>query len=351
MAGFCVRCPPSLLTSYAYRWLIGSHSHESGHTFGAVHDCDSDTCPVNRTSPCCPVSTTECDARGQFIMSAVSTTDTTTGFSQCTIGNVCSAIGSGSVRSSCLVDNRNIKTVTGPQCGNGIVEEGEDCDCGSTKSCPDNPCCNPLTCKFMDDAVCSEEQSCCSGCQFISANTTCRASTGPCDIEEVCTGTSGSCPANSYQPDGQSCGDNTGLSCARGYCTSRNHQCQSMMNFAMTSSYSRACNGDTCTLSCSSASDPFGYCEIMNQYFLDGSPCMNGGRCSSGECQGASTDNVILAWIKSHMDLVIGLAAGLGTVLLVLIAYCTCGRRRGPRSKQNHIPLGPMPQPRIPYYR
>lgn len=35
-------------------------------------------------------------------------------------------------------------------CGNGIKEEGEDCDTGGKESA----CCDPATCKFKTGAVC-----------------------------------------------------------------------------------------------------------------------------------------------------------------------------------------------------
>ena len=33
-------------------------------------------------------------------------------------------------------------TAEGPFCGNGLVEEGEECDCGFENDCEDQ-CCNP----------------------------------------------------------------------------------------------------------------------------------------------------------------------------------------------------------------
>jgi hypothetical protein len=55
-----------------------------------------------------------------------STADGITQFSPCTVGNICSALGRNSVNSSCLVNDRGIVTITGSQCGNGVVESGED---------------------------------------------------------------------------------------------------------------------------------------------------------------------------------------------------------------------------------
>lgn len=51
-------------------------------------------------------------------------------------------------------------------CGNGVVEEGEECDCGWEEDCND-PCCHPqrlhhvpheIPCRLADGAVCSPSQ-------------------------------------------------------------------------------------------------------------------------------------------------------------------------------------------------
>merc|ERR1711977_435696 len=112
-------------------------AHESGHTFGAVHDCDASFCAAGASSQCCPFSQSGCDASGQFFMNPTSSRSMTE-FSPCTIGNICSMMGSNVVRSRCLVDNVDVPTINGAQCGNGIVETGEQCDCGSAEECGEN---------------------------------------------------------------------------------------------------------------------------------------------------------------------------------------------------------------------
>ena len=105
-------------------------AHESGHTFGAVHDCDSSACADQSfvdSGQCCPVSASGCDAQAQYLMNPYSSPGVTS-FSPCSIGNICSALGRNSVQSNCLTDNKGVTVITGNQCGNGIVEEGEDCE-------------------------------------------------------------------------------------------------------------------------------------------------------------------------------------------------------------------------------
>ena len=47
-------------------------------------------------------------------------------------------------------------------CGNGIVDDGEECDCGT--QCSPNSCCSPVTCRLKADAQC-ESGPCCDNCK------------------------------------------------------------------------------------------------------------------------------------------------------------------------------------------
>ena len=267
-------------TQGASEWQI--IAHETGHTFGAVHDCTSTTCSSSNTvssSQCCPLSSSTCDAGERYIMNP-STSSGITNFSPCSIGNICSALGRNSVRSTCLSDNRGVTTISGQQCGNGIVEEGEDCDCGGEESCGNNACCEPTTCKFKSSAVCDDSNdACCNSCQLASNGTVCRATTGACDPAETCTGTSALCPADLTTPDGNSCGD--GLRCASGQCTSRDQQCKTIMGSYTQGNDTYACDSSGCVLSCASPEFGANVCYGLQQNFLDGTTCNGGGKCQN----------------------------------------------------------------------
>ncbi|OAL50037.1 hypothetical protein IQ07DRAFT_44973 [Pyrenochaeta sp. DS3sAY3a] len=318
-------------------------AHETGHTYGAVHDCTADQCSnsnIVNSQQCCPLSANRCDAGEGFIMNP-STADGITRFSACSIGNICSAMGRNSVKSSCLTNNRDVTTVTGQTCGNGIVEGDEQCDCGGATGCGENACCDPDTCRFRNNAVCDDSnEDCCRNCQFASASTVCRASVGECDPQETCTGSSPYCPEDQNRPDGTGCGN--GLSCASGQCTSRDQQCKTVMGSYTQGNDTYACDNSNCMLSCASPEFGRNTCYGLQQNFLDGTPCTAGGRCNNGICEGGSVGKEISSWIDRNLSLVIGLAAGLGGLLLLCIIGC-CWRSYRRRSKLKKYAAAPPP--------
>lgn len=70
-------------------------------------------------------------------------------FSPCSVNTVCSSFPS---IGHCLSDPQDrVKSVyTLNVCGNGIKEEGEECDTGGV----DTDCCDAKTCKLKQPAVC-----------------------------------------------------------------------------------------------------------------------------------------------------------------------------------------------------
>ncbi|KAI5462293.1 Metallo-peptidase family M12-domain-containing protein [Mariannaea sp. PMI_226] len=311
-------------------------AHETGHIFGAVHDCTASTCPVSSgTQSCCPLSKSTCDAGGKYIMNP-STSDTITEFSPCSIGNICSGL-KRNIKSTCLSNNKNVATISGSQCGNGIVESGEECDCGGEAGCGTNSCCDAKTCKLKNNAQCdpTNEECCTDSCKFASSGTVCRESTGDCDPKETCSGTSGSCPADEHLKDGASCGD--GLSCASGQCTSRDLQCRNMFGNTSISS-TAACGDSSCLMTCQAPDYGYGSCVELNQNFLDGTSCGGGGHCSNGDCVGSSTSKEILNWFKRNKNIVIPVGAAIGALILIAICSCIVSSIRRRRRRAVHKP-------------
>lgn len=179
-------------------------AHELAHNFGAYHDCTSSSCGSSGPSEqCCPLSRSTCDANNRYLMNP-SSSPWLEDFSPCTIGTICTAMGENIVDASCLVSEDSIPDINDSQCGNGIVEPGEACDCGGPGGCPEDSCCNPSTCQLRSGAACDPgTDACCTDqCQVAPSGQVCRASTGLCDPEETCDGSSSQCP-----DDVQECGD------------------------------------------------------------------------------------------------------------------------------------------------
>ncbi|KAL0941075.1 adam protease adm-b [Colletotrichum truncatum] len=322
-------------------------AHEVGHTFGAVHDCVSSTCSNGDSSMnrCCPLSSSQCNAGGQFIMNP-STGSGIRAFSPCSIGNICSGLLRNQVKSTCLTNNRDVKTILESQCGNGIVESGEDCDCGGESGCGNNRCCDPRTCKFTTGSVCDpSNEDCCNGqCQFASNGTVCRQSTGSCDPVETCSGTSASCPNDRHKDDGDSCGESgQGLTCASGQCTSRDQQCKTAWGSQTDTSSVTACGNQDCLIACNVPGRPG--CSVMNQNFLDGTSCQGGGKCSNGQCVGSNAGDEILDWIKNNKTIFIPVVCVVGLLVLIALFSCICGACRRSRNRTKARRLRPAQPP------
>ncbi|GAA5970946.1 hypothetical protein JCM8115_005507 [Rhodotorula mucilaginosa] len=307
-------------------------AHEIGHNFGAIHDCSAG---CSLSGSCCPLSSSTCNADANYIMSPVSEKNVSA-FSPCSIGNICTTLSS-SLNTTCLADPgaaRNPPVISLQSCGNGILEEGEECDPGQNV---DDPCCDASTCRFAPGAVCDPRNSLCctSQCQVASNGTVCRdAVDSRCDLVETCDGTSVTCPDDRYRNDGSSCGD--GLSCASGVCTSRDQQCQNAgSSLGLTTACSTAASG-SCNIACR---DPRSSrsCVILDQSFRDGTACGSGGRCRGGSCQTGSGLDRAKGWYRDHLNIAIPVTVIVGLIVLALLwglisCLCCRGRRGGFKS-------------------
>ncbi|KAM6238756.1 disintegrin and metalloproteinase domain-containing protein 11 isoform 2-T2 [Porphyrio hochstetteri] len=143
-------------------------------------------------------------------------------FSRCSIDEYNQFLQDGG--GSCLF-NKPLKLLDPPECGNGFVEAGEECDCGSLACAKSGGnCCKK--CTLTHDAMCSDGL-CCKGCKYEPRGVSCREAVNECDIPESCTGDSSQCPPNLHKLDGYFCENEQGR-CYGGRCKTRDRQCNAL---------------------------------------------------------------------------------------------------------------------------
>ncbi|KAM4567937.1 disintegrin and metalloproteinase domain-containing protein 22 [Fundulus diaphanus] len=142
-------------------------------------------------------------------------------FSDCNVEEYHNFLNSGG--GACLF-NKPLKLLDPPECGNGFVEPGEECDCGSPAECAregENCCKN---CTLTKGSNCSNGL-CCRNCQMELMGVLCRDAVNDCDIPEQCTGNSSQCPPNVHKMDGYTCEKDQGR-CFNGRCKTKDRQCK-----------------------------------------------------------------------------------------------------------------------------
>ncbi|CAO1635391.1 unnamed protein product [Parajaminaea phylloscopi] len=322
-------------------------AHEMGHNFGAIHDCmsgcalSSNRASQSNGATCCPQSTSSCNDNDAHIMSPVASTNTLK-FSQCSIGNICSML-SGGLNTDCVTTPGQRNTLSTQQCGNGILEPGEECDAG-----PNGSSCCSSQCKLTSGSQCDPTGSpcCSSSCKFAASTTLCRAAkdSSSCDTPEYCTGSSATCPDDKYEANGKSCGGN-GLACANGRCTSRDLQCQSQTSGSQ--SYTKACPvraSQSCSLACQGDSSSL-TCTLFQTNFIDGTPCGYGGYCQNGSCNSSGWQSTFRSWYRNNLNISIPVTIVIGIIVLLILAAiarrCCCpGAGRNRRGKQGAAAAG-----------
>uniref|UniRef100_A0A2R9BXL1 ADAM metallopeptidase domain 33 n=1 Tax=Pan paniscus TaxID=9597 RepID=A0A2R9BXL1_PANPA len=181
-------------------------------------------------------------------------------------------------------------------CGNGFVEAGEECDCGSGQECRDL-CCFAHNCSLRPGAQCAHGD-CCVHCLLKPAGALCRQAMGDCDLPEFCTGTSSHCPPDVYLLDGSPCARGSGY-CWDGACPTLEQQCQQLWGPGSHPA------PEACFQVVNSAGDAHGNCgQDSEGHFL---PCA--GRdalCGKLQCQGGKpsllTPHMVPVDSTVHLD-------------------------------------------------
>uniref|UniRef100_A0A4W5MJV4 ADAM metallopeptidase domain 12 n=1 Tax=Hucho hucho TaxID=62062 RepID=A0A4W5MJV4_9TELE len=246
-------------------------AHELGHNFGMNHDTPERGCGCRMTVD-----------RGGCIMTPSTGYPFPTVFSTCSKKDLAASLEKGV--GMCLYNMPEVKVLYGGQkCGNGYVEEGEECDCGELEECM-NPCCNATTCTLKGDAVCAHGQ-CCEDCRLKPAGTPCRESSNSCDLPEFCTGANPHCPANVYLHDGHSCHKVDGY-CYNGICQTHEQQCITLWGPG-----AKPAPG-ICFERVNSAGDPYGNCGKDSKGLFAKCEARDA-KCGKIQCQGGANRPVI----------------------------------------------------------
>ncbi|XP_055977556.1 LOW QUALITY PROTEIN: disintegrin and metalloproteinase domain-containing protein 33 [Sorex fumeus] len=186
-------------------------AHEIGHSLGLSHDPDG----------CCAEASAE---QGGCVMAATTGHPFPRVFSACSRRQLRAFYRKGG--GACLSNAPDSGLLETPaRCGNGFVEEGEECDCGQVRDCPD-PCCLAHNCSRRAGAQCTHGD-CCARCLLKPAGALCRRAAGDCDLPEFCTGTSPYCPQDTHLLDGSPCASGRGY-CWDGACPTLAQQCHQL---------------------------------------------------------------------------------------------------------------------------
>uniref|UniRef100_A0A9J2PF18 Peptidase M12B domain-containing protein n=1 Tax=Ascaris lumbricoides TaxID=6252 RepID=A0A9J2PF18_ASCLU len=165
-------------------------AHELGHNWGATHDDSSAECSPSYS------------AGGSYIMNTYSVSGydvNNNRFSPCSRRMIAKVLS----RKADICFEEEASSF----CGNGRVEEGEECDVGMLLTGHEDNCCSS-TCRLRPGAQCSPKNvPCCSNsCHFLPATHLClHENPLQCKHSSYCTGKSGECPEPSAIDDGREC--------------------------------------------------------------------------------------------------------------------------------------------------
>ncbi|EDL35509.1 mCG63082 [Mus musculus] len=212
-------------------------AHEMGHNLGMEHDSSSCTC--GGINYCLMSSTYSFNPE----------------FSNCSYSNFWTTYAT----TNCLrKEKMSIGNLQIQFCGNGVVDDGEQCDCGDRHMCERDQCCNSR-CALNDGAACAFGL-CCLYCQIMPAGTVCRQEVNECDLPEWCNGHSHKCPNDVYLLDGSPCRD--GGYCYEKRCNNRDEQCKQIFGKEARSA------DHSCYRELNTQGDRFGNCGMIRDAYL-----------------------------------------------------------------------------------
>nr|XP_015839286.1 PREDICTED: disintegrin and metalloproteinase domain-containing protein 11 isoform X3 [Tribolium castaneum] len=206
------------INTYEPHLLAGTMAHMIGHNIGMGHDDGRNECHCRDWHGCIMAQA----IIGQHNIQPYK-------FSECSRSDYIDRLRTGN--GICLLNKPNELEVR-RTCGNRIVEDGEDCDCGTIDECPSvDPCCDPITCKLTTEAQCASGP-CCDNCMLKQRGVVCREPSNECDLPEYCSGDSGECPVDVFKKNGHLCGYKG--YCFNGVCPTLALQCQSIWGYGGT---------------------------------------------------------------------------------------------------------------------
>jgi len=230
------------------------------------------------------------DSVTPYFMNPSTSTDPT--WSACSVAWVEDQISNGKGDCTTFAETGSLQYSSGPTCGNGIVEKGEECDSGAT----DDSCCTS-SCELAGSAKCSANDDCCdpNTCDVRASGYVCRQSAHPtCDTQqETCDGESAKCPVDLYAEIGVSCAQSGKPgSCFFGECISRVQQCSqhgSTSSNPFDASFDLACDQLRCKYTSDGASS-FYAIPLNVAIVLDGTSCTGSDNiCYQGSCKSSSS--------------------------------------------------------------